>query len=57
MRRRTIITLITATMMIITIALSYVLLPKTYVQVLIGKLLLSIPIPYSVLGATLMAIA
>ncbi len=40
-----------------TIALSYVLLPKTYVQVRVGESILSVPIPYNVLGVTLTAIA
>ncbi len=50
--------LITIIAAIITIAASYVLLPRTYIQINIGKLVLNAPIPYSILGgATLTAIA
>lgn len=57
MNRETTLILVVITTIIITITLSYILLPKTYVQVSIGKLTLSIPIPYSVLGVTVTAIA
>ena len=43
--------------MVITFALPYLLLPHAMIQVRIGKLTLGIPIPYGVLGATLIAIA
>ncbi len=42
---------------VITIMVSYALLPKTYVQVSIGELTLSAPIPCSIVGATLTAVA
>ncbi|WP_054857424.1 type II secretion system F family protein [Vulcanisaeta sp. JCM 16159] len=57
MRKEVTLQLITIGVVVITIASSYVLLPKTYVQVSIGRLALSVPIPYGILGVTLTAIA
>ncbi len=52
MRKEVTLRLVTIGVVAITIALSYVLLPKTYVQVSIGKLALSVPIPYGILGGS-----
>ncbi|ADN50476.1 type II secretion system F family protein [Vulcanisaeta distributa] len=49
--------LVTTVIVVITIITFYIILPKTYVQVSIGKLTLSVPIPYGILGTTLTAIA
>ena len=46
----------TVTVVVITIALSYLILPRTTVQVSIGKLTLNVPIPYSIMGSTLTAV-
>ncbi|ADY02155.1 type II secretion system protein [Vulcanisaeta moutnovskia 768-28] len=42
---------------VITIIVPYVLLPRGFVQVSIDRLVLDVPIPYSILGSTLTAIA
>ena len=55
--RRKILYLGTVTAVIITITLSYIVLPHTTIQVVIGRLTLNISIPYSIIGATLTAVA
>ena len=57
MQGRKALPLMTIVIVLITIIVPYIVLPRTSVQVSIGKLTLSIPIPYSLLGATLTAIA
>ncbi|WP_460172917.1 type II secretion system F family protein [Vulcanisaeta sp. JCM 14467] len=57
MQRRTELQLVTMVAVAITITTPYMILPRTTVQVSIGRLVLNIPIPYSILGATLTAIA
>ncbi len=57
MQRGTTLYLMTMIAVVITIIVPYVLLPRGFVQVSIGRLVLDVPIPYSILGSTLTAIA
>ncbi|WP_148224740.1 type II secretion protein F [Vulcanisaeta moutnovskia] len=57
MQRGTTLYLMTMIAVVITIIVPYVLLPRGFVQVSIDRLVLDVPIPYSILGSTLTAIA
>ena len=57
MQVRKALPLMTVLIVLITIIVPYIVLPRTSVQVSVGRLTLSIPIPYSLLGVTLTAIA